>query len=241
MRSATVAIAAFAIACGSDPVVAPAPDASQPDVEAPDTSDPPDTAPPEYCPAGYSLTPFLSDTAATHAYPHAENVVDPTKDYMAVLETSAGRIVWHLHSKAAPLATNSFVFLALHHFFDGIAFHRVIAGFVAQGGDPNTIAGDRKTWGMGGPGYVFGDEIVPAPTYGKSVVAMANNGPNTNGSQFFITLADLTGKLSPSYTLFGDVTEGEAVLPTIALSTGAQGVTPPMTPTVMTDVHICQK
>ncbi len=239
MRGITIAAAmsALSIACGSDPVSPPL-DAGQADVEQPDTSDPPDAAPPEYCPAGYTLTPFLSQTATTHAYAHAENVIDTTKDYVAVLETSAGRIVWQFHTKTAPLATNSFVFLALHHFFDGIAFHRVIANFVAQGGDPNTLASDRKTWGTGGPGYIFGDEIVPPPSYGKAAVAMANNGPNTSGSQFFITLADLTAKLSPSYTLFGEVTEGASVLPNIAVSAGSQ---PPTTPTIMTDVHICQK
>lgn len=233
---------ALLLACSSDPVaVQPIPDSSVADIAQPDTSDPPDASPPEYCPNGYSLVPFLSATATTHTYAHAEPVVDASKDYMAVLETDAGRIVWHFHTATAPVASNSFIFLALHHYFDGIAFHRVIAGFVAQGGDPNTLQADRKTWGTGGPGYSFTDELTPAPVYSNATVAMANTGPNTNGSQFFITLADLTGKLSPSYTLFGDVTEGAMVLPKIALSTGVQGATPPATPTLMTDVHICQK
>jgi cyclophilin family peptidyl-prolyl cis-trans isomerase len=229
------------VACSTETVVLHQP----PDSSASDTSDPDtlvaDAAPPEYCPNGYTLTPFSTATATTHTYAHAEQVIDPTKDYVAVLETDAGRIVWHFRSTTAPVATNSFVFLALRHYFDGIAFHRVIAGFVAQGGDPNTLQSDRKTWGTGGPGYAFADEVTPPPSYTAATVAMANNGANTNGSQFFITLADLSGKLSPNYTLFADVIEGTAVLPTIALSTGVQGSTPPATPTLMTDVHICQK
>jgi peptidylprolyl isomerase len=192
-----------------------------------------------YCPAGYALTPFLSATATTHTYSMAQQVADPTKDYMAVLDTTAGMIVWHFHQSTAPIATNSFIFLALHHFFDGIVFHRVIPNFVAQGGDPNTISGPRSTWGTGGPGYEFDDELTPTPVYAASTVAMANSGPNTNGSQFFITLADLT-TLPPDYTLFADVTEGTAVLPMIATSPDANGETPPAVPTVMTDVHICQ-
>jgi cyclophilin family peptidyl-prolyl cis-trans isomerase len=196
----------------------------------------------EYCPAGYTLTPFLTATATTHTYPQADQVADPNKDYVAVLETTApGRLVWHFRQSTAPIATNSFIFLALHHFFDGIAFHRVVPNFVAQGGDPNTISGARSTWGTGGPGYQFNDELTPTPVYSANTVSMANSGPNTNGSQFFIALADLSQQLQPNYTLFADLTEGTAILPLIATSPDANGFTPPATPTVMTDVHICQK
>ena len=112
----------------------------------------------EYCPAGYTLTPFLTPIATTHTYTMADQVADPTKDYVAVLVTTApGTLVWHFRQSTAPLATNSFIFLALHHYFDGIAFHRVVPNFVAQGGDPNTISGPRTTWGQGGPGYQFND------------------------------------------------------------------------------------
>jgi len=202
----------------------------------------PDGGGTEYCPAGYTLTPFLTATATTHKFTKADQVADSTKDYMAVLETTAGRIVWHFHQSVAPLATNSFIFLALHHYFDGIAFHRVVPGFVAQGGDPNTISGARSTWGMGGPGYTFADELTPPPDYAAYTVAMANSGPNTNGSQFFIDLADENGVLNPkAYTMFADLTEGMSVLPMIATSPDPNGFTPPTTPTVMTDVHICQK
>ncbi len=201
-----------------------------------------DAAPGEYCPTGYSLTPFLTATATTHKFSKADQVADPNKDYVAVLETDApGRIVWHLHQSTAPLATNSFVFLALNHYFDGIAFHRVITGVIAQGGDPNTLNANRTTWGTGGPGYSFADELTPTPVYSALTVAMANAGPNTNGSQFFINMTDNSQTFSPDYTLFADVTEGSDVLPNIATSPDANGTTPPTTPTRMTDVHICEK
>lgn len=196
----------------------------------------------EYCPAGYTLTPFLSATATTHKFTKADQVADPNKDYVAVLETDApGRIVWHFHQSTAPLATNSFIFLALHHFFDGIAFHRVITNMIAQGGDPKTLQPNTGTnvWGTGGPGYSFADELTPTPVYSALTVAMANSGPNTNGSQFFINM--VTNSYPPNYTLFADVTEGAATLPLIATSPDANGFTPPPTPTRMTDVHICEK
>jgi peptidylprolyl isomerase len=196
------------------------------------------TAP--YCPAGYVLTPFLSDTA-THKFTKADQVADANKDYVAVLETDAGRIVWHFHQTDAPLTTNSFIFLTLHHYFDGIAFHRVITGLIAQGGDPNTLQANRSTWGQGGPGYSFADELTPTPVYAALTVAMANAGPNTNGSQFFINMKDNTKTFSPDYTLFADIIEGSATLPLIATSPDANGLTPPTTPTVMTEVHICEK
>ena len=194
----------------------------------------------KYCPTGYSLTPFLSDTPV-HTFTKADQVADPSKDYVAVLETDAGRIVWHFHQSTAPIATNSFVFLALHHYFDGIAFHRVITGVIAQGGDPNTLQSNRSTWGMGGPGYSFADELTPAPVYSALTVAMANAGPNTNGSQFFINMKDNSNTFPPSYTLFADVIEGSDTLPKLATSPDPNGLTPPTTPSRMTDVHICEQ
>ena len=172
-----------------------------------------DAAPGEYCPAGYTLTPFLSATATTHKFSKADQVADSTKDYVAVLETDAGRVVWHFHQSTAPLATNSFIFLALHHYFDGIAFHRVIPNLIAQGGDPNTLQANRTTWGTGGPGYAFADELTPTPVYSALTVAMANSGSNTNGSQFFINMSDNSKTFGPNYTLFADVIEGSTNLP----------------------------
>jgi cyclophilin family peptidyl-prolyl cis-trans isomerase len=240
MRTSVVSVAAVLVtACSSStpPPDGGATDGGASDVVASEGGD----AGGEYCPAGYSLTPFITQTATTHTFSKADQVADTTKDYVAVLETTApGRLVWHFRS-TAPIATNSFIFLALHHFFDGIAFHRVVPSFVAQGGDPNTISGPRTTWGGGTPGYSFQDELTPTPVYAALTVSMANSGPNTNGSQFFIALADLTQQLQPNYTLFGDLIEGQAVLPLIATSPDPNGTTAPANPTVMTDVHICQK
>ena len=106
--------------------------------------------------------------------------------------------------KDAPIAVNNFVFLARQGFYDGLKFHRVVKGFVIQGGDPK---GD----GSGGPGYKFSDEKVTR-NYVAGTLAMANSGPNTNGSQFFITLADLTSKLPKNYTIFGQVTGGQDIV-----------------------------
>ena len=166
----------------------------------------------------------------------AGQAVEAGQDYYAVLETDVGIIVWDLHEADTPITVNSFVWLALHHYFDGIAFHRVIDGFVAQSGDPNTLSGDRSTWGLGGPGYSFGVEIVASLRYDAAgVVGMARTAdPNSNGSQFFITLA-ATPNLDGQYTIFAGVTEGLDVLPSIVRGE------PPATPTRMTRVYIVEK
>ena len=133
-------------------------------------------------------------------------VIDPAKSYTATMETTAGTMVLELFPQEAPLAVNNFVFLANDHFYDGVIFHRVIRGFMIQGGDPTGT-------GRGGPGYRFPDEPVQRP-YSRGTLAMANAGPNTNGSQFFIMHADYP--LPPSYTIFGQLIEGEDVLDKIA-------------------------
>ncbi len=199
-----------------------------------------------YCPSGYAFVPNLTATATTHTYSKAAQVLDPQKQYAAVVETDVGRMVWSLNTTVAPVASNSLAFLALHHYFDGIAFHRVIDGFVAQGGDPNTLTANRSTWGMGGPGYKFANEVSPSLNFtGAGIVAMANNGqPDSNGSQFFITFAisvDIQKSLDQNYTIFGDVTEGSAVLPLIARGTGAMQANPPTTPTRITGLYICEQ
>jgi cyclophilin family peptidyl-prolyl cis-trans isomerase len=105
--------------------------------------------------------------------------IDPAKRYTAVIDTSVGSMTVALDAVAAPQTVNNFVFLARYHYFDGIIFHRIIKGFMCQGGDPTGT-------GRGGPGYRFADEL-PAPgRYEIGSVAMANAGPNTNGSQFFL-------------------------------------------------------
>jgi cyclophilin family peptidyl-prolyl cis-trans isomerase len=126
--------------------------------------------------------------------------IDQSKEYQATIKTNFGNIVVQLLPKDAPLAVNNFVFLARQGFYDGVKFHRVVKGFVIQGGDPTGT-------GTGGPGYKFADEKVTRD-YVASTLAMANAGANTNGSQFFITLVDLSGQLPKKYTIFGLVTSG---------------------------------
>jgi cyclophilin family peptidyl-prolyl cis-trans isomerase len=125
--------------------------------------------------------------------------IDPATRYRATLETSCGDIVVELQPRRAPVAVNNFIFLAREGFYDGLTFHRVVAGFVIQGGDPEGT-------GQGGPGYVFEDELRPGG-YPPGSVAMANAGPDTNGSQFFIVTGDASA-LPDDYTLFGRVTRG---------------------------------
>ena len=131
-------------------------------------------------------------------------VIDKAKKYTATIVTNKGTMKAELYADTAPITVNNFVFLANEHFYDGVIFHRIVQGFVIQGGDPTGT-------GMGGPGYKFPDEPIPASrNYEKGTLAMANSGPNTNGSQFFICLDNLTalGKLPKNYNLFGKVIEG---------------------------------
>ncbi len=130
--------------------------------------------------------------------------IDTSKRYTATLDTSVGTVVIALDAINAPITVNNFVFLAAHHYYDGVIFHRIIKGFMCQGGDPTGS-------GRGGPGYRFSDEPVK-PRYQIGSVAMANSGPNTNGSQFFlITGANGVG-LPPQYNHFGQVVKGLDVI-----------------------------
>lgn len=131
--------------------------------------------------------------------------IDPAKRYTATMETSMGSMVIALDPIKAPKTVNSFVFLALNHYFDGIIFHRIINGFVCQGGDPTGT-------GRGGPGYRFEDELPKAGQYQIGSVAMANAGPNTNGSQFFLISGPSGASLPPQYALFGQIIKGLDVL-----------------------------
>jgi cyclophilin family peptidyl-prolyl cis-trans isomerase len=131
--------------------------------------------------------------------------IDPKKKYRARLETDKGTIVVELFADKAPKTVNNFVFLAREGFYDGLTFHRVINDFMVQGGDPTGT-------GSGGPGYKFGDEFHPSLKHEKAgVLSMANAGPNTNGSQFFITHVP-TPWLDNKHSVFGQVTEGMSVL-----------------------------
>jgi cyclophilin family peptidyl-prolyl cis-trans isomerase len=143
-----------------------------------------------------------------------EMTIDLDKTYSATLHTSHGDIDIEFDAAASPLTVNNFVFLARDGFYDGVIFHRVIKGFMIQGGDPTGT-------GMGGPGYRFRDELEGPGRYSRGTVAMANAGPNTNGSQFFIMHADYG--LPHNYTIFGQVSDGLDVVDAIATTpTGAQ-------------------
>lgn len=153
--------------------------------------------------------------------------IDPALSYTATIETSAGTLTCELFAGEAPKTVNNFVFLARDGFYDGVIFHRVIKGFMIQGGDPTGT-------GSGGPGYRFNDEPV-SRKYNRGILAMANAGPNTNGSQFFVMHADYG--LPPNYTIFGRLTGGEDVLDKIATAqTGAQDR--PITPVKINSVTI---
>jgi cyclophilin family peptidyl-prolyl cis-trans isomerase len=135
-------------------------------------------------------------------------VIDPDKRYTAEMETSMGTMTIALDPVVAPKTVNNFVFLAREGFYDGVVFHRVIQGFVAQGGDPEGT-------GRGGPGYRFEDELPKAGRYEVGSLAMANAGPNTNGSQFFIISGPSGVRLPPQYSLFGKVVKGLDVVDAI--------------------------
>ena len=136
-----------------------------------------------------------------------EMSIDSSKTYTASIQTGQGTMTLELFATEAPATVNNFVFLAREGFYDKGGFHRVIKGFMIQGGCPR---GD----GTGGPGYRFPDEAVSRP-YVKGTLAMANSGPNTNGSQFFIVHGDNVG-LPPNYIIFGTLSDGVEVLDALA-------------------------
>jgi cyclophilin family peptidyl-prolyl cis-trans isomerase len=129
--------------------------------------------------------------------------------HTATITTSKGVIEVELYGNKTPKTVENFVTLAGKGYYDGTKFHRVIKGFMIQGGDPLSKDDAKKSlWGTGGPGYQFDDELTGQETYPQGTLAMANAGPNTNGSQFFIVTASPTAPLPPSYTVFGKVTKG---------------------------------
>ncbi|GGK22033.1 hypothetical protein GCM10008955_14420 [Deinococcus malanensis] len=162
---------------------------------------------------GFQALAPLSETRRT-SFARAEQVIDPAKRYRAVLNTSRGAVTVELNAKAAPVAVNNFVFLALNRFYDGTRFHRVIEGFMAQGGDPlSTDPARREAWGTGGPGYSFMAEHRNGLRFDRpGVLGMARGGSlDSQGSQFFITLAP-ADFLSGEYTVFGQVVAGQEVV-----------------------------
>lgn len=144
--------------------------------------------------------------------------IDPSKRYRATLTTSKGTIVCELFAGDAPKTVNNFVFLARDNFYDGTVFHRVIADFMIQGGDPTAT-------GRGGPGYRFEDELRDNPRrHQVGSLSMANAGPNTNGSQFFVTHV-VTQWLDGKHTVFGQVESGQDVVNAIQQGDQLQSVT----------------
>lgn len=173
--------------------------------------------------ASASTTPEVVQTSKINT--------DNKKTHMVTIDTNYGKIVFETYDADAPNTVKNFVTLAEKGFYNGLTFHRVIKGFMIQGGDPNGN-------GTGGPGYKFADELNPnTPSYKagykKGVVAMANSGPNTNGSQFFIMTSDYP--LPNNYTIFGKVVSGQDIVDKIAtVQTGANDK--PVSPVTMTKV-----
>lgn len=173
-------------------------------------------------------TPEISNNTQDMAKP--EMTIDTTKDYSVVLKTNMGDITIKLFADKTPITVNNFVTLAEKSFYDGVIFHRVIPGFMIQGGDPTGT-------GMGGPGYQFEDEIVDGLEFTKAgLLAMANAGPGTNGSQFFITLGN-TDWLNGNHTIFGEVVDGMDIVEKIGLvETNAQDK--PLSPVIINSTEV---
>lgn len=149
-----------------------------------------------------------------------EMAIDTANSYEAIIRMAGGgEMRFTLFDDESPIAVNNFVFLANQGFYDGTTFHRVLADFMAQGGDPTGTGG-------GGPGYSFEDEVENGLTFDRrGLLAMANAGPDTNGSQFFITFAPAT-HLNGLHTIFGELTEGDDVLSALTLCDPATATTP---------------
>jgi cyclophilin family peptidyl-prolyl cis-trans isomerase len=196
------------LACGGAEELKPVPT----DLPAPTGTTTP-SAPPTCGPAGSAIAALARKDSTQRWSTPRPRVIDPTKKYTAVMETTRGPITIQLAADAAPNTVNNFVYLSCVGFYDGLTFHRVEKNptpFVIQGGDP-------KGNGSGGPGYIFDNEVSDAIKHdGPGVISMANAGPNTNGSQFFITLA-AAPNLDGGYSAFGRVTAGMEAVNLIAV------------------------
>jgi peptidylprolyl isomerase len=177
-----IVLAAVAVACNPSPTATPLP---RPTATA---------------------TPAAAVSAKQYPIPPAM-IIDTAKKYVAVMDTTKGTIELELFAKEAPKTVNNFVFLAKDGYYDGVKFHRIMKGFMIQGGDPTGT-------GSGGPGYQFEDEPVTRD-YEPGILAMANHGADTNGSQFFI-MHGSAPQLAKDYTIFGQVIEGMDVVDAIA-------------------------
>jgi cyclophilin family peptidyl-prolyl cis-trans isomerase len=221
---AVLVLAIVAIAFGVNNASAPLPavPTAKPTAKVP-TPTPSPTAAATFAFADCSTAKFgtafkpINPPASVHKYSAVPPIaINLSKLYQATIVTAKGDIVLCLQPDLAPNTVNVFVTLARNHFYDGVPFHRVVAGFVIQAGDPSCIghvpvapATPSGTCGNGGPGFHFSDEPVHQ-SYVAGCVAMANSGPNTNGSQFFICTAN-DSSLAKSYNLFGKVESGMSV------------------------------
>lgn len=149
-----------------------------------------------------TFPPFDGSAPKSQQFPAPPEMgINPDQRYTATLSTTLGDLVIALDAVRAPRTVNNFVYLALNHYYDGVIFHRIINGFMCQGGDPTGT-------GRGGPGYRFDDELPKPGQYQIGSLAMANAGPNTNGSQFFVVSGPSGTGLPPAYSLFGQVVKG---------------------------------
>ncbi|MCH8741754.1 peptidylprolyl isomerase [Patescibacteria group bacterium] len=167
-------------------------------------------------------------------------VTSPKADMIAIMQTNFGEIKLELFTSAAPETVENFIKLAESGFYDGTKFHRVIKGFMIQGGDPFSKDNSLKDkWGTGGPGYTFSDEIHSNNHNVKGTIAMANAGPNTNGSQFFINTVD-NNHLDAKHTVFGKVIEGIDVVESIENVT-TEGPNRPIDDIIVESIKITDK
>jgi len=196
-------IATAATACGNKPEPSPSPSATNNQVQGGGATQKPSATP--------SVSPSASAPAAKKWDKAPEMKIDKNKSYVAEVKTNKGTFKIELFAKDAPKTVNNFVFLAKEGFYDGVIFHRIIESFMIQGGDPTGTGG-------GGPGYKFEDELKNGHEYEPGIVAMANAGKNTNGSQFFICTGEDSKGLNkqPNYTIFGKISEGMDVVTKIA-------------------------
>lgn len=226
---ATVATVALLAGCGG--MNQPAPAAPAPAQQQPQAQPQPEVKMPEF-----TTIETPSGTKKQYKSP-PPMIIDTNKQYFATIQTDQGSMRIELFAKDAPKTVNNFVFLAQEKFYDNTVFHRIIKNFMIQGGDPLRA-------GTGGPGYRFEDELPPKRSYEPGIVAMANSGKNTNGSQFFICNGQNCRNLDqlPNYTQFGKVVSGMDVLEKISnlpvVAGGEQTPSKPVTPPVIKTITI---
>ena len=216
----------------SEPVSS-APVSSDPGAIAPVTSDTASSEPASSVASTETCPPAEGVTEAVQQFDSAPpNCLDPAASYQAIVTTNKGEFTIDLDAEAAPLTVNNFVFLARNLYYDDTPCHRIITDFVVQCGDPTGT-------GTGGPGYEFADELPAAGAYQLGSIAMANSGPDTNGSQFFIITGDQGVSLPPNYSLFGQVTDGlDTTVADLAATGSASGT--PTEPVQIQSVRIVQ-